>query len=75
MVQSLPGFEDHPELKGTGAMKAVIKFGLLHKPDGKQVYLGSVTLESARIEPDRQLIIVPDDFGTYLQPINNIARG
>lgn len=65
----LDGTITHPDLVDAGAMKAVVKFGLIEKPDGKCIHLNSKQIDEARLEPERQVVIVPGDFESYFEQI------
>lgn len=66
----LDGPVSHPDLVGSEAVKAIINFGLIEKQDGNLVHLTAKRIDESRLEPERQIIVVPNDFGTYLERIS-----
>lgn len=66
----LDGPANHPDLAETNAVKAIINFGLIEKQDGNLVHLHMKPLDDCRLEPERQIIVVPNDFETYLERIS-----
>lgn len=63
------GPANHPDLEGSEAADAIVKFGLIEKQDGRVVHLPSKPVEQGRLESGRRIIVVPTDFDTYLERI------